>query len=135
MDDINKLAVITSNTNSDILFIIDKSRIKFCSIQDCFDEYGEPYDVVGDIDCEAINYWNGFYPQSIIIGDEAYLGEYNYVDDILAEKILSEFKMIVIPDFQEGFRQVKNDEGKFLFVFSKYLSDSFNICSVIATEG
>lgn len=81
-------------------------------------------------ECEAINFWDGHNNRSIIIGDETVCGEYHYADDELTEKILSEYSKIESPDFREGFGLSKIECGEFIFGFSQYQNDNFNICSV-----
>lgn len=85
-------------------------------------------------ECEAINFWDGRNYRSIIIGDETVCGEYHYADDELAEKILKEYSQIESPDFREGFGLSKIESGEFVFGFSQYQNDNFNICSVRRVE-
>lgn len=136
MKTLDELVVIVSNYESDVMYIVSRNSIESCSITDCYDEYGQLYceEEVGDIEVKAITYWDGHNYRSIVVGDESEYGDFNYADDELSKKILAEYRQIESPDFREGFGLSKIEGGEFVFGFSQYQNDNFNICSVRRVE-
>ncbi|MDM8242874.1 hypothetical protein QUW47_13515 [Phocaeicola barnesiae] len=125
------LKVIVSNFDNEVMYIVPENNINLCSMTDCFDDFGLLFleEEVGCVDIEAITFWDGQNFRSILIGESDY-GQYHFADVELAEKVLEEYNDIDYPNYKNGFGVTSLPGGRFVFMFSQYPSDSFNICSV-----
>lgn len=124
------LRVIVSIWDNNEMYIIAADDVAKVYLHDCYNQYGQKIDEdeVGDIECEAIQYWDGHNNRSAIIGDEEEGADYEYADDELENEILKEFSNIETPEYKAGVAIVKGE--KYSFRFSQYQNKNFCICEV-----
>ncbi len=124
------LRVIVSIWDDNEMYIISADDVAKVYLYDCYDQYGQKFDEdeVGDIECEAIQYWDGCNNRSVIIGGVEEGAEYEYADDELENEILKEYSNIEAPEYKAGIAIVKGE--KYYFSFSLYQKQNFCICEV-----